>query len=135
MNEELSETLIVYNNIKYRLLMGRVRRKNNVAKHKEIGKARRTRHYKRDIDQIVLEDMLPENVEKLLHQDINEDLPGLGQHYCITCARHFINDHAIQIHYKTKEHKKRIKIVKTEKPYTHEEANRVGGLLPAAKKQ
>lgn len=37
-------------------------------------------------------------------------------------------------HLKTKEHKKRLKIVKTEKPYTHEEAERAVGLQPASKK-
>ena len=43
--------------------MGRLRRKHNVAKDKEIKKARRTRHYKRDLDQIVFEDMQPERTE------------------------------------------------------------------------
>lgn len=78
--------------------------------------------------------MLPENTEKLLHQDLNEDLPGLGQHYCVSCARYFITEKAIQEHFKTKEHKKRFKIIKNDKPYTHEEAERASGLMPAKKK-
>jgi len=49
---------------------------------------------------------------------MNEDLPGLGQHYCLTCARYMINDKAMAEHLKTKEHKKRFKIVKNDKPYT-----------------
>lgn len=58
-------------------------------------------------------------------------MPGLGQHYCVTCARYFISDQAITAHTKTKEHKKRIKIVKTEEPYTIEEAEKAGGLNAA----
>jgi bud site selection protein 20 len=46
---------------------------------------------------------------------------------------YFISEAAIKVHFKTKEHKKRFKIVKTEKPYTHEEAERAGGLMPAQK--
>ncbi|CDW77476.1 UNKNOWN [Stylonychia lemnae] len=114
--------------------MGRLRRKNNVAKHKEVKKARRTRHYKRDLDQIVFEDLIESNAAKLLNQEFNEDLPGLGQHYCLTCARYLINEKAMAEHLKTKEHKKRFRIVKTEKPYTQEEAERAGGLMPAKKK-
>lgn len=38
----------------------------------------------------------------------------------------------MKTHLKTKEHKKRFKIVKTEEPYTIEEAERAGGLRPAA---
>ena len=40
-----------------------------------------------------------------------------------------MNDNAIQAHLKTKEHKKRYKQCTTEKPYTHEEAERAGGLF------
>lgn len=70
--------------------MTRVSRHGKMGKNKHIYRERRTRNYKRDLDQIVFEDMLPENTDKLLHQPISEDLPGLGQHYCITCARYFI---------------------------------------------
>jgi len=47
--------------------MGRYRRKGNLAKHKQIKKAKKTKRYTRDIDQIVLDDMKPENTEKLLN--------------------------------------------------------------------
>ena len=76
------------------------------------------RHYKKDIDQIVLEDMLPEKTEQLLNQPINEELPGLGQHYCVHCSRYFISTAAIKEHFRTKEHKKRFKVCTTEVPYT-----------------
>jgi bud site selection protein 20 len=94
--------------------MGRIRRKGNPAKNKKSYREKTKRPYKRDMDQIVFEDLLPEATHKLLNQPMQEDMPGLAQHYCVTCARYFISDQAIKVHYKTKEHKKRFKIVKTE---------------------
>ena len=111
--------------------MGRLRRKGNPAKNKASYRAKRTRNYKRDADQIVFEDLIPEITEKLTHQPMQEDMPGLGQHYCVTCARYFISEQAQKDHNKTKEHKKRFKIIKTEEPYTIEEAERAGGLRAA----
>jgi bud site selection protein 20 len=112
--------------------MGRIRRKGNVAKNKSLYRAKRTRNYKRDLDQIVYEDLVPAVSEKLLHQPVQEEMPGLGQHYCVTCARYFISDQAIQVHFRTKEHKKRFKVVKNEVPYSIEEAEKAGGLRAAA---
>ena len=99
-------------------------------KHKQIKKANlKTKRYRKDVDQVVLEDMLPQNAEKLANQPLDEYKPGLGQHYCLHCSRYFQSEAAIQTHFKTKEHKKRFKTCKVI-PYTHEEANRAGGLMP-----
>ena len=114
--------------------MGRNRRPGNPAKNKAHKKLCIKRPYRRDVDQIVFEDMLEENTERLTHQPMQEDMPGLGQHYCVCCARYMISTLAMDSHLKTKEHKKRLKVVKTEKPYTIEESERVVGLQPAAKK-
>ena len=38
-----------------------------------------------DIDQIH-DDLQPEKAGKLLSQEVDLDLPGSGQHYCLTCA-------------------------------------------------
>ena len=73
--------------------------------------------------------MKPEETEKLKNQPIDEDLPGLGQYYCVTCARYFITEEAMTEHLKTKQHKKRFKECTTTKPYTIEEAERAGGLF------
>jgi bud site selection protein 20 len=86
------------------------------------------------VDQIVLEDMLPDATQKLLNQKTDEEKPGLGQFYCVTCAQYFISAESRAVHEKTKQHKKRIKICLTEVPYTIEEAERAGGLMPAKKK-
>ena len=103
-------------------------------KHKQIKKANlKTKRYRRDVDQVVLEDMQPENSKKLLNQELDEYKPGLGQYYCVTCARYFISHESLQGHFKTKEHKKRFKTTK-DIPYSHEEAERAGGLMPATVK-
>ena len=60
---------------------------------------------------------------------MDEDKPGLGQYYCVTCARYFISLIAIETHKRTKEHKKRFKVVTTEVPYSKEEAEKAGGLF------
>jgi len=63
--------------------MGRLRRKRMHKNIKDIKRKFRTRRRTKDIDQIH-EDMKPANAERLLQED--PDLPGSGQHYCISCA-------------------------------------------------
>ena len=89
----------------------------------------KTKRYTRDVDQIVLTDLQPENATKLKNQPLDEYKPGLGQHYCLECARYFISEQAFKVHIGTKSHKKRAKTCK-EIPYSHEEANRAAGLQP-----
>ena len=61
---------------------------------------------------------------------MDEYKPGLGQYYCVTCARYFISPVAMKAHLKAKDHKKRLKATK-EIPYTHEEAEMAAGLRPS----
>ena len=102
------------------------RRKANTAKHKQYGKNRRTRNKTKDHNQNE-EDIQPEKIKKKKNPEIDENLPGLGQFYCVFCARYFVNQKSLDDHYKTKEHKKRVKVVKTEKPYTIEESKMHAG--------
>ena len=51
----------------------------------------------------------------------DDDLPGLGQHYCVYCARHFNDEATLEKHTKTKDHKKQ-KNKTMQKQYTQEEA-------------
>ena len=104
-----------------------MRRRGNTARNKQYRKARGTKNYTRDVDQIVLEDMKEENSEKLLNQPLNEDKPGLGQFYCIHCARYFIAQAALQEHFRSKQHKKRFKNCNVA-PYTQNEADAAAGL-------
>ncbi|PIN11525.1 hypothetical protein CDL12_15871 [Handroanthus impetiginosus] len=38
---------------------------------------------------------------------LDEDLPGMGQYYCLHCDRYFANAAVRDEHFKTKRHKKR----------------------------
>merc|ERR1712063_10224 len=78
-------------------------------KRKEIKTKRRVK----DIDQVAV-DMLPDNLTKLESQPVDPDLPGLGQFYCVSCARYFVDSQAIIDHRKTKIHKRRLKELKGE---------------------
>ena len=71
--------------------------------------------------------MLPENVIKLANQPLDEEKTGLGQNYCLPCAKYFQTKAAMATHLKLKEHKKRVKKTK-DIPYTQEEADRAAGL-------
>ena len=103
------------------------RRRGNTSKNKQYQKIRKTKHKTRDIDEI-LEDLKPDNLIKLqTNKKLDEDLPGLGQHYCVFCARYFIDKNALTAHILTKEHKKRVKRTK-EEPYTIKDSLKYGGL-------
>lgn len=57
--------------------------------------------------------------------------PGLGQHYCVECAKHHESDAALQAHWKGKVHKRRCRALKAP-AYTQEEADAAAGLGRAA---
>ena len=58
---------------------------------------------------------------------LDTDKPGLGQFYCIACTKYFINERALECHNKEKSHKRRLKTLLTETPYSHAEANAGAG--------
>lgn len=107
-------------------MAGHQRRKHHLAKHKQYGRVRKTKHYARDIDQIV-DDLEPHKFLKLTNQEINEDKPGLGQFYCVWCSKYLISKNALQSHQLSKEHKKRVKVCK-EEPYTIKDSLIYAGL-------
>lgn len=105
--------------------MGRPqRRKGNFSKNKTSHRSKKTRNYKKDIDQIY-EDNQAENVGKFMNQSINESLPGFGQFFCVSCSRYFIGKSALEAHFKTKPHKKQLKKL-NEKPYTIKDSEEFG---------
>eukprot|EP00730_Choanoeca_flexa_P016929 TRINITY_DN8085_c0_g1_i4.p1 TRINITY_DN8085_c0_g1~~TRINITY_DN8085_c0_g1_i4.p1 ORF type:complete len:141 (+),score=7.81 TRINITY_DN8085_c0_g1_i4:129-551(+) len=73
------------------------------------------------------EDFEEENLAKIMKPEVDGDLPGLGQFYCIHCARHFIDAHALREHLKSKVHKRRVKQLK-DSPYSQAEADAAAGL-------
>lgn len=40
--------------------------------------------------------------------ELDEDVPGGGQFYCISCSRYFVDAKALALHQKSKAHKRRI---------------------------
>ena len=50
-----------------------------------------------------------ENKEKFKVMPKDEYLPGEGQYYCISCARYFPEKDGLKQHFKTKQHKRRLK--------------------------
>ena len=67
----------------------------------------RTRNYGRDIDQI--HEDLTERQKTLIKNTVvlDEDKPGLGQFYCVECARYFTDENTLVKHKGTKVHKRR----------------------------
>ena len=96
-----------------------------MAKNKQYRKAHKTARRTKDLDQI-LTDVEKEKVGKPAAQ-LDQDLPGMGEHYCVECARYFITPIAIEDHRKSKEHKKRVKALK-EPIHSQEVANFAAGL-------
>ncbi|KAJ7058365.1 hypothetical protein C8F01DRAFT_1210709 [Mycena amicta] len=107
--------------------MGRLRRSRAHHARRDVHRGARTRARGRDIDQIQFEDLDPERRAELEAQPLNHELPGLGQHYCVECAKYYETDDALKSHWRSKVHKRRCKQLK-EKPYTIEEAELAGGL-------
>ncbi|KAK1927901.1 bud site selection-related protein [Papiliotrema laurentii] len=106
--------------------MGRLRRSRTHNARRDVSRAARTRARVKDLDQIQ-DDMKPENKNKYEVQPIDEDKPGLGQHYCIECAKYYETNAALQNHTKSKVHKRRLKELR-DPAYTLSEAERAAGL-------
>ncbi|KAG0229678.1 hypothetical protein B0O80DRAFT_397589 [Mortierella sp. GBAus27b] len=112
--------------------MGRLRRSRVHKGIRDIQRKYRTRSYMRDIDQIH-DDIQPENAAKFEKPELDPELPGMGQFYCIACAKHYINKESLMEHERGKIHKKRLKVLK-DAPYSQEEADAAAGLQKADSK-
>ncbi|KAI8923113.1 hypothetical protein BC831DRAFT_472589 [Entophlyctis helioformis] len=105
--------------------MGRVGRKRQHHRIRDVKRASRTRARTRDLDQVFEDMKVP---AEQLKKPADLDLPGMGLNYCIECARHFISAEALAEHKTTKLHKKRVKVLATEEPYTQKDAELAAGL-------
>ncbi|XP_014612045.1 PREDICTED: zinc finger protein 593 homolog [Polistes canadensis] len=90
-----------------------------------LKKGWRTKRRTKDLDEIDV-DLKEENVKQLLNQEVDLEKPGNAQHYCIHCAKYFIDKTALQSHFTTKVHKRRLKALEIE-PYTIEDSERAAG--------
>lgn len=68
-----------------------------------------------------------ESIHKLKNQPLDETKPGLGQYYCVECAKYFENQLSLDRHNKGKVHKRRVRELK-KKPYTPLEAEAAAGV-------
>lgn len=84
----------------------------------------RTRNRRPDLDEI--DTNLKTQPKALIDQPIDLEQTGFAQHYCIHCAKYFINDQAMQEHFRSKVHKRRLKALEVE-PYSIEESERAAG--------
>ncbi|KAE8450042.1 hypothetical protein EG329_007181 [Mollisiaceae sp. DMI_Dod_QoI] len=87
----------------------------------------KTRRRLRDLDQISEDLRSPKHLEQHKSLKAAEDLPGLGQFYCIECAKWFESEHSLVTHRKGSTHKRQVKALKDE-PYTQKEAEAAIGL-------
>ncbi|KAK9235430.1 hypothetical protein V1525DRAFT_410003 [Lipomyces kononenkoae] len=94
-----------------------------------MGSIRRskTKRRTRDLDQVHEDLSSKETVQKLSNQPLDESKPGLGQYYCIECAKYFETDFAKTVHRRGKNHKRRVRLLK-EQPYSSAEADAASGL-------
>lgn len=60
----------------------------------------------------------------------DEDLPGMGLHYCLHCDRHFASEAVKAEHCKTKLHRKKVKAMQGAPPHSQLEADLAGGMGP-----
>ncbi|XP_077476403.1 zinc finger protein 593 isoform X2 [Stigmatopora argus] len=99
---------------------------HNNGRKKNIAKTWKTKRRTKDLDEIH-SDMKPEIAAKLLNQEVDLDVTGCAQHYCLHCARYFVDMKSLKDHFKTKVHKRRLKELR-EEPYTQAEAERAAGM-------
>ena len=58
---------------------------------------------------------------------LDADKPGLGQFYCVACCKYCVNQKALDDHNQTAKHRRRLKMLLTEKPYSQAEAAAAAG--------
>lgn len=87
----------------------------------------KTKRYTRDLDQVLHDDLSSHKaIDSLENQPVDECKPGLGQNYCVPCARYCETEHALETHQRSKVHKRQLKALKFG-PYTHQEADAGAG--------
>lgn len=108
--------------------MGRHKPKKGLhTKKKGFKKSRDTKRRKRDVDQIYDDVALVEE-KGVQVAEVDDDLPGAGQFYCIETGRHFTDQKSLDDHKKTKAYKKRCKRLREESQYTQGEAEWAAGM-------
>jgi bud site selection protein 20 len=68
---------------------------------------KKTRRYTRDVDQVHADLTSPRHLERYLQSKAPEDLPALGNWYCVECAKWFDGELNYEAHKRGKPHKRR----------------------------
>ena len=68
---------------------------------------KKCRRRARDLDQIHADIHEDKHLDHYKNTKAAEDLPGLGQHYCVQCAKWFESERNLDAHAKGKPHKRR----------------------------
>lgn len=94
-----------------------------------MGSIRRikTKRLTRGLDQVKADLANPRHLQIYHSTKAAEDLPGLGEFYCIECAKWFEGEHNLAGHRKGKNHKRRVKELK-EEAHSQKMADQVVGL-------
>ncbi|KAF7715796.1 Bud site selection protein 20 [Penicillium ucsense] len=87
----------------------------------------KTKRRTRDYDQVLADLDSPRHLSQYKETKDVEDLPGLGQHYCMECSKWFESDYNLKAHTKGKNHKRRLRILK-EEPHSQRIAEAAVGL-------
>ncbi|KJK84108.1 hypothetical protein H634G_00471 [Metarhizium anisopliae BRIP 53293] len=74
----------------------------------------KTRRKTRDVDQIKADLLSSRHLAQFKDTKAAEDLPGLGRHYCIECAKWFDRESTLNSHRRGKPHKRRVKQLREE---------------------
>lgn len=62
---------------------------------------------RRDLDQIKADLLSPKHLKQYKDTKLVEDLPGLGRHYCIECAKWYDMESTLIAHRRGKPHRRR----------------------------
>ncbi|KAL2000160.1 hypothetical protein VTN02DRAFT_3473 [Thermoascus thermophilus] len=87
----------------------------------------KTKRRTRDYDQVRADLASAKHLAQYKATKDAEDLPGLGQHYCVECAKWFESEYNLVSHRKGKNHKRRIRLLR-EEPHTQKVAEAAVGL-------
>ena len=80
----------------------------------------------RDLDRIQDDLKVAATEGKLPEYAQEPDLPGGGAYHCMHCARHFVDGKTLELHMRTKDHKKQVRRC-AEEQYTQKEADAGAG--------
>ncbi|XP_004025274.3 zinc finger protein 593 [Gorilla gorilla gorilla] len=108
--------------------MGRSRRTGAHRAH-SLARQMKAKRRRPDLDEIhhELRPQGPARPQPDPNAEFDPDLPGGGLHRCLACARYFIDSANLKTHFRSKDHKKRLKQLSVE-PYSQEEAERAAGM-------